>query len=443
MLAEFAQSRSEDAFSTLVERHLPMVYGVASRITDCPSLAEEVAQSTFAKLAHQAKRIDKNVVIGGWLYNAARNAALTSARSERRRRQRETLNTEMNSSESDQPLVAEHLEEAMSQLKEGDRSALVLRYFEDRNLREVGCELGISEDAARMRVNRALEKLKSSFGKLGVTGTTAWFATAIPSSASATVPVGLSTSITSSVIAGGITVGSVAAIATETAINNTMSTLMNLKTSTAILAAATITGTATYVTQKGQIDVLQTSLDSLSESHSQFEKKHSDAAAAINLRDRQIVQLEEDYAELHRLRGDLAAMNTVLAENDRLNVELLSNWVAEQQLSAEELAARELNETPTVQFGSFIDAAGNISHERSHQSTFALENPGASLVVCAFHQPGGPLDMVTGAPRDALITIQPNSTNYVTLPVSQTEATALNVKLMKVTSSREMTVSVP
>jgi len=452
LLAEFSQSRSEDAFSTLVERHLPMVYGVALRVTNCPSLAEEVAQSVFAKLAHQAKRIDKHVVIGGWLYNTARNTALTSARSERRRRQRETFTTEMNSSESHQPLVTEHLEAVMSQLKEEERSALVLRYFEDRNLREVGRELGISEDAARMRVNRALEKLKHGFGKLGVTGTAAWFAAAIPSSACAAVPVGLSTSITSSVITGGLAAGSIAAVTTETVINNTMSTLINLKSTAAIFAAATITGTATYMTKEGQLDDLQTRLDALSESHAQLEQKQVEAAATIQMRDRQIAQLEKDHADIHRLRGevdrlnaDLAVMNTVQAENDRLQseVESWSNRVADQQPGDEELAASELNEMPTVQFGNFIDAVGNISNERSNQSTFAFENPGSSLLVCAFHQPDGPLDMTTGAPRDALITIQPNSTNFVTLPVSQTEETALKVKLMKVTSSREMTVSVP
>jgi len=125
-----------------------------------------------------------------------------------------------------------------------------------------------------------------------------------------------------------------------------------------------------------------------------------------------------DNDDLHRLRGEVdrlnrlqAAMNSVQAENDQLNgkIESLNKRIAEQQLSAEELEARELKESPTVQFASFVDAAGNAVSGKSHQATFVFENPSTSLVVCAFHQPDGPVDRITGAPQDALITIQPNS----------------------------------
>ena len=99
--------------------------------------------------------------------------------------------------------------------------------------------------------------------------------------------------------------------------------------------------------------------------------------------------------------------------------------------------------TPTVRFGSYIDAAGNAVSGKSHQATFEFENPSASLVVCAFHQPGGPRDMITGGPRDAFISIQPNSTNRVVLRVGQTNAETLSVKVMRVVSSRELSVPVP
>ena len=100
-------------------------------------------------------------------------------------------------------------------------------------------------------------------------------------------------------------------------------------------------------------------------------------------------------------------------------------------------------QTPTVRFGSYIDAAGNAVSGKSHQATFEFENPSASLVVCAFHQPGGPRDMVTGGPRDALISLQPNSTNRVVLLVGQTNAETLSVKMMRVVSSRDLSVSAP
>ena len=100
-------------------------------------------------------------------------------------------------------------------------------------------------------------------------------------------------------------------------------------------------------------------------------------------------------------------------------------------------------QTPTVRFGSYIDAAGNAVSGKSHQATFEFENPSASLVICAFHQPGGPRDMITGGPRDALISLQPNSTNRVAMLVGGTNAETLSVKVMRVVSSRELSVSAP
>ncbi len=100
-------------------------------------------------------------------------------------------------------------------------------------------------------------------------------------------------------------------------------------------------------------------------------------------------------------------------------------------------------ETPTVRFGSYIDSVGNAVSGKANQATFEFENPSASLVICAFHQPGAPRDMVTGGPRDAFISIQPKSTNRVVLHVGRTNAETLSVKVMRVVSSRELSVPVP
>ncbi|GEM_PF-4958616 len=91
--------------------------------------------------------------------------------------------------------------------------------------------------------------------------------------------------------------------------------------------------------------------------------------------------------------------------------------------------------TPTVRFGGYIDAAGNAVSGKSHQATFEFENPSASMVVCAFQQPG--------APREALISLQPNSTNRVVMLVGGDHAETVNVRMMQVASSRELSVSAP
>ena len=55
------------------------------------------------------------------------------------------------------------LDEVMHELKETDREAILLRYFENRPFAEIGGQLGLNENAARMRVERALEKLRAGF----------------------------------------------------------------------------------------------------------------------------------------------------------------------------------------------------------------------------------------------------------------------------------------
>jgi hypothetical protein len=97
--------------------------------------------------------------------------------------------------------------------------------------------------------------------------------------------------------------------------------------------------------------------------------------------------------------------------------------------------SKSSKETPTVRFGGYIDAVGNHVVSRGSQATFALENPSASLVICAFHWPG--------SPRDSFISIQPNSTNHMVLGVGQTNSDALSVKMMRVVSSRELSVPLP
>jgi hypothetical protein len=97
--------------------------------------------------------------------------------------------------------------------------------------------------------------------------------------------------------------------------------------------------------------------------------------------------------------------------------------------------SKSSKETPTVRFGGYIDAVGNHVVSRGSQATFALENPSASLVICAFHRPD--------SSRDLFISIQPNSTNHMIIGVGQTNTEALSFKMMRVVSSRELSVPLP
>lgn len=320
LLRQFATRRGEDAFRALVNRHLPMVFSVARRVTDDPQLAEEVAQTTFATLAQKAGELRPDDVPAGWLYHTARHLALRAVRGEQRRRQREQIAATMNTDEPGPGVVAEHLESAMDQLPPTDRDALVLRFFEDRNLREVGRELGLTEDAARMRVNRALEKLRGVFGKLGITGSAAWLGTTLTASATASVPAGLGATITTAILGGTAVAAATTAIVTQT--TATTMNLFNLKTTAAILGAAAVTGTTTYFVQEQEAERLRADYQTINEAHGKLAAEQQDARELVQLRDEQIAALKRDVGDLPRLRGEVDRPNRELVairnENDSL-----------------------------------------------------------------------------------------------------------------------------
>ena len=173
MLAQYARDNSEAAFATLVTRHVNLVYSTALRNAGNPHAAEEITQAVFIILAGKARSLSPRTVLSGWLYQTARLTAANFLRAEIRRQHREQeayMQSLLNEPEPNVwPQIAPLLDAAMAGLGEKDRNAVVLRFFENKSLGEVGRALGASEDAAKMRVNRALEKLRKFFSKRGVT----------------------------------------------------------------------------------------------------------------------------------------------------------------------------------------------------------------------------------------------------------------------------------
>ena len=152
LLREYVGHDSEEAFATLVTRHVNKVYSVALRHTRNPHQAEEITQAVFVILAKKSRHLGRRVVLSGWLYQTARLAALTFIRSEIRRARREQeaqMQTLLNESESEVwTQIAPLLDTAMAGLNEKDRYAVVLRFFDGKSMREVGTALGGSEDAS-------------------------------------------------------------------------------------------------------------------------------------------------------------------------------------------------------------------------------------------------------------------------------------------------------
>jgi RNA polymerase sigma factor (sigma-70 family) len=248
LLRQYVDDNSEEAFATLVTRHINKVYSVALRHTGNPHQAEEITQAVFVILARKSGRLGRRVILSGWLYQTARLTAVTFIRSAIRRARREQeahMQSVLNESESDVwKQIAPLLDAAMAGLNETDRHAVVLRFFDGKSMGEIGAAMGANEDAARQRVGRALEKLQKYFARHGVHSTTETIAQAISTHSVQAAPVLLAKSVTAVALAKG------AAVSTST-LTLVKATLIAMKTKTTVAtiatAAAIMLGTGTYV----------------------------------------------------------------------------------------------------------------------------------------------------------------------------------------------------
>jgi RNA polymerase sigma factor (sigma-70 family) len=194
LLEKFARQNSQDAFGEIVRRHLNLVYSAALRQVRSPQLAEDVSQSVFADLARNAGKLKPDTILTAWLYSVTRRTAIGAIRKESRRQLREQIAVEMNNmnATADEWVQIEPLlDDAMAALEETDRSAILLRYFENKSLREVGEALGASEDAAQKRVSRAVERLREFFTKRNVTVGAGGLVVLISANAVQAAPAGL------------------------------------------------------------------------------------------------------------------------------------------------------------------------------------------------------------------------------------------------------------
>lgn len=305
LLRRYAEARAEDAFAELVQRHVNAVYSAAlRRVGNDTHLAEDVTQHVFVALARRAAIVAHHPHLTGWLYITTRNEAANAVRAERRRkaREQEALIMQESAFEPDAEVqwsrIAPLIDREIDGLNDRDRAAVLLRFIENRTFAEIGASLQLTEDAARMRLERALEKVRVSLARRGIASTSAALSLALTQYAVAAAPATLAASASA-----------VAATTAPAAL-----TLLQLMTATKLSATSAATlallvlslGTATY-----EISRAHTITASL------LSARANDSALTARLRalEAQATAAERDAAQLAQKLHD---EETAAAESARL-----------------------------------------------------------------------------------------------------------------------------
>ena len=320
LLARYTGQHAEDAFAELVRRHLGLVYSAALRQVRSPQLAEEVSQSVFTDLSRNASRLKPDTVLPAWLYQVTRRTAIDVVRREASRQMREQVALEldaMNATAADWTHIEPLLDEAMQALDDTDRTAVLLRYFENKSLREVGDTLGASENAAQKRLARALERLRELFAKRGVMVGTSGLVVAISANAVQATPVGLAVSISSAAVLAGATAATTAVVTAIATKAIAMTTLQ--KTIIGVTLAVAI-GTGIFEARqvarlRGEVQTLQQQHGIVTQENDRLLREREKAANRLAALAGETARTTTAPAELLRLRGEVSRLGAELRES--------------------------------------------------------------------------------------------------------------------------------
>ena len=357
LLRDYTAHGSEHAFGEIVARYTGLIYFAALRQCDSPERAREIAQGVFTDLARKAPALAGELALeaslAGWLYRGTRYAALTQRRDERRRQERERLVMEhlnpaadaaahpAHDPAADWDRVAPVLDEAMAELNDTDREAVLLRFFQNQDFHAVGLALGVSDDAAQKRVSRAVERLREFLAKRGVTVGASGLVVVISTNAVLMAPTGLSAAITAAAVAG-TTVATAATAITMTTLQKTL------------IAAALAAALGAGIYEARQVSTLQTEKTNLQEQQAEMagqihslERELGDATNLLTFLLKENAPAKNQSTELLKLRGEVGMLRQQTSELQKLgseNSELRTNLtvVQAQVLQMDTIKAMQL-----------------------------------------------------------------------------------------------------
>jgi RNA polymerase sigma factor (sigma-70 family) len=322
LLSRYAAEQSEAAFAELTRRHVDLVHSAALRLMNGDlHAAQDVTQQVFTEVARQAKRLARHPALVGWLYTTTRLMALRMNRTEQRRQAREQEANMMNqllhddSPPMDWNRFRPVIEDAMHELDDQDRHAVLLRYFQNKTLNEVGAALNLTENAARMRVDRALDKLRGKLARHGITTTATALAAVVAANAVQAAPAGLAATISAAAVAGSAVQASTLIVATKAIV---MTTLQKTIVAAALAAAV---GTGVYAVHqgaqlRGQIQSLKEQQMPMTAQIQQLQRERDAATNRLAALTKELASAKKNPAEVLKLRGEVGTLRQRAAANE-------------------------------------------------------------------------------------------------------------------------------